>query len=121
MEDTAALVQGMQTSVEEVALGEYGPVELDWDTLLTYSGRGLCWEVGCWHQTIDRYGNQLGSWGETMEGWKLGKFSFMDYEHGGYVNIEKKCVNIQCIQCSMHIAHCTSKRESYFPVLNPKF
>ena len=31
--DTAALIQGMQTSVEEVVLGYYGPVELDWDTL----------------------------------------------------------------------------------------
>merc|ERR1711884_33171 len=40
-EDTAALVQGMQTNVVEVILGGK-LVELDMDTLLTYDGRGLC-------------------------------------------------------------------------------
>ena len=40
-EDTAALVQGMQTNLVEVILGGK-LVELDMDTLLTYDGRGLC-------------------------------------------------------------------------------
>ena len=56
-EDTAALVQGMQTSVEEVRLGDDGPVELDWDTLLTYDGRGHCGFVWCYEQTKERYGD----------------------------------------------------------------
>ena len=48
-EDTAALVQAMQTSVEEVLLGVEGDSpELDMDTLLTYDGRGPCGKVECW-------------------------------------------------------------------------
>ena len=45
--DTAALVQGMRHSVARLVLGVDGPVELDWDTLLTYDGGGHCggWAV----------------------------------------------------------------------------
>ena len=45
--DTAALVQGMRHSVARLVLGYHGAVELDWDTLLTYDGRGRCggWAV----------------------------------------------------------------------------
>ena len=70
-EDTTALVQGMQTSVEMVQLGD--SMELDWDTLLTYDGRGHCGFVGCYEQTMERYGDQLLTWGDSM-GWKEDKF-----------------------------------------------
>ena len=72
-EDTAALVQGMQTSVEQVELDDYrGPVELDMNTLLTYDGRGHCGVVRCRGETKERYGDQLATWGETM-GWSVEK------------------------------------------------
>ena len=82
-EDTAALVQGMKTSVEEVTLGYVGgPVELDMNTLLTYDGRGHCGEVWCCGETRVRYGDQLATWGKTM-GWSVKK-------SGHYVVIERK-------------------------------
>ena len=70
-EDTAALVQGMQTSLERVRLGD-DLVELDMDTLLTYNGRGHCRMVQCRGETRRRYGDQLATWGETM-GWGVEK------------------------------------------------
>ena len=81
-EDTAALVQGMQTSVERVRLSAEGPVEVDIDTLLTYDGRGHCGKVQCGGETEVRYSNQLATWGETMD-WKVKKI-------GHYVEIYKK-------------------------------
>ena len=69
-EDTAALVQGMQTNVEKVQLGLDGPVELDMNTLLTYDGQGHCGQVWCYDETRERYGDQLATWGETM-GWSV--------------------------------------------------
>ena len=68
-EDTAALVQGMQTNVVEVILGGK-LVELDMDTLLTYDGRGLCGVVQCYGETRERYGDQVATWGEAM-GWSV--------------------------------------------------
>ena len=80
-EDTAALVQGMQTSVERVRLGWFGSLELDWDTFLTYDGQGHCGKVMCEGETRRRYGDQLATWGETM-GWSVKKTSY-------YVSIYK--------------------------------
>ena len=68
-EDTAALVQGMQTNVVEVILGG-GLVELEMDTLLTYDGRGLCGFVQFCGETWERHRDQLATWGETM-GWSV--------------------------------------------------
>ena len=50
-EATAAFIfiQGLQTSVERVMVDYHG-MELHWDTLLRYDGRGQCEE---------RYGDQL--------------------------------------------------------------
>ena len=76
-EDTAALVQGMQTNVVEVELGG-GLVELDIDALLTYDGRGLCGVVQCYGETRERYGDQLAAWGETM-GWSVERDSNLEY------------------------------------------
>ena len=74
-EDAAALVQAMQTSVEEVLLGVEGDSpELDMDTLLTYDGRGPCGKVLCWGEARERYGDQLATWGENM-GWSVRKES----------------------------------------------
>ena len=87
-EDTAALVQGMQTNVEKVQLGLDGPVELDMNTLLTYDGRGHCGKVRCYGETRERYGDQLATWGETM-GWSVEK----NRGYGmlaAYVGIERK-------------------------------
>ena len=56
-------------------------MELDWDTLLTYDGRGHCGTVGCHGQTKERYGDQLATWGETM-GWSVKK-------NWGFVGIER--------------------------------
>ena len=41
----------MQTSVEveSVMVDYHGPMELDWDTLLTYDGRRHCEKVGGGH------------------------------------------------------------------------
>ena len=77
-EDTAALVQGMGNCVESVVLGYHGPVELDWDTLLTYNGRGHCRLVKCYGgKTIERYGDQLATWGRVWAGTWCGVNMFM--------------------------------------------
>ena len=70
-EDTAALAQGMGNCVESVVLGYRGPVELDWDTLLTYNGRGHCRLVKCYGgKTIAGHlGESMGRsvvWGEHV-------------------------------------------------------
>ena len=70
--DTAALVQGMRHSVARLVLGYHGAVELDWDTLLTYDGRGRCGWVGCYHLTRRKHGDLLAIWGENM-GWGVKK------------------------------------------------
>ena len=79
-EDTAALVQGMQTNLVEVILGGK-LVELDMDTLLTYDGRGLCGVVQCYGETRERYGDQVAAWGQTM-GWSV-------VRDGDWVQIER--------------------------------
>ena len=88
-EDTAALVQGMQTNVEEVRLGGGYPglVELDMDTLLTYDGRGLCGRLQFGGETRRRYGDQLATWGETM-GWSVEKGI-------SCVGIERNCICVR--------------------------
>ena len=73
-EDTAALVLNMQNNVEEVRLGLYGFVKLDWDSLLSYDGRGRCRVVECSGQTRKRYGRKLAILGKTM-GWSVEKGS----------------------------------------------
>ena len=93
-EDTAALVLGMQTSVEEVYLGVMGLVELDMDTLLTYDGRGHCRGVLYnYNQAMETCGNQLASWAETM-GWSVKKYSYSAV-------IEKKTERI----CAVKLTH----------------
>ena len=84
-EDTAALVQGMQTSVEELSLGYYGPVELDMDTLLrTYNGRGQFRRVWCCDDTMRKYGDQLAAWGHRHRiGWRMER-------NDCYIKIERK-------------------------------
>ena len=85
-EDTAALVLNMQNNVEEVRLGGNGSrsgfVELDWDSLLSYDGRGRCRVVECSGQTRKRYGHKLEIFGKTM-GWSVEKGSL-------YVLIKRK-------------------------------
>ena len=81
-EDTAALVLNMQNNVEEVRLGLYGFVKLDWDSLLSYDGRGRCRVVECSGQTRKRYGHKLEILGKTM-GWSVEKGSL-------YVLIKRK-------------------------------
>ena len=77
-EDTAALVQGMGNCVESVVLGYHGPVELDWDTLLTYNGWGHCRLVKCYGgKTIERYADQLATWGRVWAGTWCGVNMFM--------------------------------------------
>ena len=66
--DTASRGQGLQTSVESVMVDYHSPMELDWDTLLRYDGRGQCEE---------RYGAQL-----VMD-WGVGKY-------GDPIGIERK-------------------------------
>ena len=74
--DTAALVQGMQSSVEEVHFGQYDhKVMLDIDTLLMYNGRGKCKRIWFWDETMRSYVEQLVTWGKNM-GWR-------DVERGG--------------------------------------
>ena len=72
-QDTAALVLNMQNNVEEVRLGGNGFVKLDWDSLLTYDGRGRCRVVECSGQTSKRYGHKLAIMGKTM-GWSIEKW-----------------------------------------------
>ena len=76
----------MQNNVEEVRLGGNGRrsgfVELDWDSLLSYDGRGRCRVVECSGQTRKRYGHKLEILGKTM-GWSVEKGSL-------YVLIKRK-------------------------------
>ena len=81
-EDTAALVLNMQNNVDELRLGLYGFVKLDWDSLLSYDGRGRCRVVECSGQTRKRYGHKLEILGKTM-GWSVEKGSL-------YVLIKRK-------------------------------
>ena len=67
-------------------LGVDGPVELDWDTLLTYDGQGHCEKVQCGGETGVRYRDQLATWGENM-GWHMN-------EDSHYVEIHScRCFN----------------------------
>ena len=42
-------------NVEEVALGDWGEVTLDINTLVTYGGRGKCERVEFYHETARKY------------------------------------------------------------------
>ena len=62
-EETQALVQAMESRVEEVVLRE--GVTLDIRDLGEYSGQGKCRFVGCWGDTADRYREQLRTWAKS--------------------------------------------------------
>ena len=59
-EETKALVQAMESGVEEVMLG--GRVTLDIEALTEYSGQGVCREV---ELRNDRYREELRTWAKT--------------------------------------------------------
>ena len=66
-EETQALVQAMESRVEEVRL--HREVTLDIRALMEYSGQGKCREVGCgMGDTADRYREQLRTWA-TSNNW----------------------------------------------------
>ena len=59
-EETKALVQAMESGVEEVMLG--GRVTLDIEALTEYSGQGVCREV---ELRGDRYREEMRTWAKT--------------------------------------------------------
>ena len=62
-EETQALVQAMESGVEEVELR--GEVTLDIRSLMEYSGQGKCSKLGCCDDTVPRYREQLMSWASS--------------------------------------------------------
>ena len=52
--------------VKEVVLGVRGEVSLDITALTLYSGQGKCRWVRCWHDTADRYREEVTSWAKTI-------------------------------------------------------
>ena len=72
----------MQTNVDRMSLGGEcvcaGCMELNMDTLLTYNGRGQCSSVWCCDQAMERYGDQLATWGENM-GWRVERSNYCVY------------------------------------------
>ena len=67
-EETQALVQAMESRVEEVRL--YGDVTLDIRDLMEYSGQGKCRKVECEYDTAPRYREQLRTWA-TSRNWEV--------------------------------------------------
>ena len=59
-EETQALVQAMESRVEEVRL--FSNVTLDIRDLMEYSGQGKCGMVECYEDTMDRYREKLKTW-----------------------------------------------------------
>ena len=60
-EETRALVQAMETRVNELSLGSGEEVNLDIRTLTDYSGNGECHEVYC-SDSSENYREELRSW-----------------------------------------------------------
>ena len=60
-EETRALVQAMETRVNEVSLGVGEEVNLDIGTLTDYSGYGECYQVTSSH-SLQEYRDELRSW-----------------------------------------------------------
>ena len=67
-EETQALVQAMESGVEEVELDE--EVKLDIRDLMKYNGQGKCREVRCYSDTADRYREQLRIWAKSRN-WEV--------------------------------------------------
>ena len=67
-EETQALVQAMESHVEQVWLG-WG-VTLDIRVLMKYNGQGKCWKVLCDRDTTRKYEEQLRTWAKSRN-WKV--------------------------------------------------
>ena len=67
-EETQALVQAMESRVEQVVL-DY-KVTLEIRVLMEYSGQGKCMKVWCDSDTADRYREQLRAWAKSRN-WKV--------------------------------------------------
>ena len=66
--ETLALVQAMESSVEEVWLWE---VSLEMEALSEYNGQGVCRLVVLWGNTADRYKEDLGKWASSNRNWRV--------------------------------------------------
>ena len=66
-EETQALVQTMESVLEEVFLGD--DVTLDVEALAEYSGQGVCREVKLYY-TLDRYREELMTWARSKN-WRV--------------------------------------------------
>ena len=73
-EETQALVQAMESGMEELRLND---VTLDIEALTEYSGEGECREVELWNDTATRYREQLRTWARSKD-WKVSQ----DYDCG---------------------------------------
>ena len=64
-EETRALVQAMESRVEEIWLADGDP-SLDIKALTEYRGLGKCWKVKlCTHDTKKRYSEDLSKWARS--------------------------------------------------------
>ena len=77
-EETRALVQVMESGVQEVNLSVYGQVTLDIEALAEYSGQGVCREVYLDFGAEDKYREEMETWArsrnwtiEQDQGWGL--------------------------------------------------
>ena len=61
-EETQALVLSMESRVKVVELGYDGEVSLDITALTQYSGEGRCGWVGYYHDTKERYKEEMRTW-----------------------------------------------------------
>ena len=81
-EETRALVQAMESSVEEVVLG--WDLTLDMEALAEYSGQGVCRQVLLSSDSVSRYQEELKTWARSRN-WRVAQ----DGDGGGVFEIIK--------------------------------
>ena len=84
-EETRALVQAMESGVEEVRLGI--EVTLDMEALAEYSGQGVCMEVTLLGDTADRYRKELVTWARSRN-WRV------DADEDWHCSVQRSAVQL---------------------------
>ena len=106
--ETQALVQAMESSVEEVVLGK--GVTLDLETLAEHSGQGVCRQVELRGNAAARYREELRKWARSKN-WKVD------------VDVDRYC-NCFIIKCDTYlnpfILHLLKNSEQTEKITAPK-
>ena len=100
-EETGALVQAMESRVEEVSLSGWEEVSLDISVLTQYNGEGRCREVVCYDAAADRYWDELSTWSSKIN-WRWETNGIVGVDLDSYVHIHKSCTDecwheVECV------------------------